>query len=197
MTTLFETGERLGNFEVESGRLNVSDPCYDLGTWCAGVVDNCKLGTWRAEVVKSCEGSWGVRCAALLVHHKDYSRHTLGKYASVTAEFEVGVDSGQAGVFDLKWYKADQVVKESLFTPGLDRICEDEPWYSLCCDRTMGEMGAGTIPHGAVSSSGFGDGCYEAEIFKNEDGECIAIQITFIPKEDEEDEEDDWEENDE
>lgn len=32
----------LGTFENKSGTLIVSDPCYDLGTWCQGIIENAK-----------------------------------------------------------------------------------------------------------------------------------------------------------
>lgn len=30
----------LGAFEVSSDKLVISDPCYNLGTWCMGTVPN-------------------------------------------------------------------------------------------------------------------------------------------------------------
>lgn len=37
-------------FNVTSGQLRVTDPCYDGETWCAGNSDNVKNGRWLASV---------------------------------------------------------------------------------------------------------------------------------------------------
>lgn len=95
-----------------------------------------------------------------------------------TCEFIVGVDSGQAGIFDHQIYRVDEsVIGETEFMP-------EDKWYSSCCDQTLGELGAGVINGGVVSSSGFGDGGYEAFIAKNAEGKVIAVQIVFITEED-------------
>ena len=61
----------LGEFEMTSPVMRVSDPCYERDVWCCGTVDHCKLGTWEAGVLKTDEGEWGTRCAVLAVRHKD------------------------------------------------------------------------------------------------------------------------------
>ena len=60
----------LGEFEMTSPVMRVSDPCYERDVWCCGTVDHCKLGTWEADVLKTDEGEWGTRCAVLAVRHK-------------------------------------------------------------------------------------------------------------------------------
>ena len=42
----------LGSFEVVSGKLAVSDPCYDTDVWCRGELENCKLGNWVATALR-------------------------------------------------------------------------------------------------------------------------------------------------
>ena len=42
----------LGEFEMTSPVMRVSDPCYERDVWCCGTVDHCKLGTWEAGVLK-------------------------------------------------------------------------------------------------------------------------------------------------
>ena len=43
----------LGEFEMTSPVMRVSDPCYERDVWCCGTVDHCKLGTWEAGVLKT------------------------------------------------------------------------------------------------------------------------------------------------
>jgi hypothetical protein len=54
----------------------------------------------------------------------------------------------------------------------------------MCCDKTLSKM-AGVIPFGVVSSSGMGDGTYICEVAKEND-EVVAIQVTFLEEEQEE-----------
>jgi hypothetical protein len=107
----------------------------------------------------------------------------------VEEPFDVGVDSGQAGVFDAAHFRDNLVVM------GVERIskeapiCPEEPWYSICCDRTIGSpCGAGVVPHGAVSSSGFGDGSYRCWTAKDRDGQVVAVKISYLYEEELEDE---------
>lgn len=57
---------KLGQFEVTSGKLRVTDPCYDRSIWCSGYVD-AENGTWEAFVYMSDQGAWGNRVSALEV----------------------------------------------------------------------------------------------------------------------------------
>jgi len=93
-------------------------------------------------------------------------------------EFEVGVDSGQEGIFDFTSFKKDELVKGLKRLYKNDPICPEDPWYSFCCDRTLAEMGAGVIPGGAVSSSGYGDGVYTCSTVKSEK-KVIGILIDY------------------
>ena len=173
------TTEKIGTFRIESGIARVTDPCYDLKTWCSGQVEKVMNGEWKAYVIKSDEGDWGNRCAFLIACHCTIKKKPHYDDTDWREEtFEVGVDSGQAGIFDLKHYKDDNSVAEVKRVHN-ESICEDEPFYSICCDRTLSETGAGVIPFGCVSSSGYGDGGYTCFTMQNEDGQLDAIMIDF------------------
>lgn len=157
----------LGTFQVTSGRLRVTDPCYERDTWCAGVIDNVVRGEWGATVfLKDTSGGWGVRVWVLEVQALGATRILLPWERT---EFEVGVDSGQAGFFDDVMFK------------GRD---QDEEFYDRVCDVTCSEdrlVPAGTIDGvGVVSSSGYGDGGYVCEFRRGEDGRVVAARIIFI-----------------
>ena len=190
----------IGKFDVVSGEVVVSDPCYDLPDkmTCpdlSGVLA-VKNGEWRVTTINSDEGEWGNRVAYLLCRHEDNLFDDPYDFRLQPAEFDVAVDSGQAGVFDKQYFKDDSIVAgvERLYEGEV--ICEDEPWYSICCDRTCSEEGAGVIPYGGLSSSGYGDGCYKCSVIKEVDlteGEkVVGILIDFYldEKEDEYGEED-------
>jgi len=178
----------LGDFQIESGRVIVSDPCYEVDYEINKTIENVKNGTWIAEI--ETQRAWGERVSKLICYHELV--RTPYKLLFEVVSNDIGVDSGQAGIFDLDHFKRDSdavgLVRESK-----DIICENEPWYSMCCDKTLGKNMAGTIPFGVVSSSGLGDGSYVCEVSKR-DGEVVAIQVTFLEdEEDELDNEDDLE----
>ena len=175
--------EAIGTFTNESGKLRVSDPCYVKETWCAGVLD-AKPGQYRAFSVR-CQQEPGY-ISRLLVCHEDHLAPLPGSSLWKLQDIDVGVDSGQAGVFDERYYRDDTTVSDSDRSPDGYTICEDEPWYSICCDRTLSIDKAGVIPFGAVSSAGYGDGSYSCFAVKKND-EVIAVMIEFIPEEDCED----------
>ena len=174
----------LGSFEVVSGKLAVSDPCYDIDVWCRGELENCKRGTWMASVVEKRMGSWGHRICKLIAVHEDFIHAPFSQRE--VAGFEVGVDSGQAGIFDASHYRDGSIVPND----GHKHLFEGEeadPWYDYCCDITLSDQSAGVLPYGCVSSSGFGDGGYDCFIWRNSEGQIVRVEIEYIA-EDEEDE---------
>lgn len=154
-------------------RVRVSDPCYGTGVWCSGVVDNVKEGTYNVDIEISDEGVWGERVKSLIVVHSEYDGHSL----IVKTPFEVGVDSGQCGIYDEDYYNQ--------YHTGDD--CNRE-WYKDICDLTtpFGTKDGKCV----VSSSGFGDGGYNCYLLKDKNNEVVGFQIVFI--EDDCDEEDDY-----
>ena len=191
-------GTMYPQFEIVSGEVRVTDPCYDKDTWCSAGVKGLKKGAWNAFVRKSDEKDWGNRCADLFVWHSDYQKDEVfgiitrkkkrdeeydeikGGMGQKEISASIGVDSGQAGVFDAQFFKDDKAVQGVARVNKGEAICENEPWYSMCCDRTLSEKSWGTIPYGAVSSSGFGDGSYTAYECLNNKKEVVGIRIVFL-----------------
>lgn len=186
----------LGSFELTGTVLRISDPCYDRDVWCCGTVQDCFPGTWEASVLTKDEGSWGHRISVLTARHVTGPKHTAincgvcdrsGTWS--TCDFEVGVDSGQAGIFDEAHYQ-----DITIFEPGTK--CEHEfgdIWYSFCCDLTLSSLHAGVLPYGAVASSGYGDGSYECTAHRNAEHQVDFVVIVFIDDDEEDESEDDEE----
>ena len=104
-------------------KVMVSDPCYGLGTWCQGVLENVLPGVYDCSVEYSDEGDWGIRVVAIEVTHKS----CRGKFIVLDLEdFEVGVDSGQAGIFDYEYYA--KYHKDSTESEHVD-----DDWYDMVC----------------------------------------------------------------
>lgn len=171
----------LGNFQVESGSLMVTDPCYGL-EGIHNEIPNAANGMWMAFAILH-DGI--VEQLVAFKHGGQVSKRHL-------ANFYVYVDSGQAGIFDTAHYSNDEDVAatESFENVSFRDSTDHSQWYKMCCDRTLGDELAGVIPFGIVSSSGYGDGSYCCYYAENEEGQVAAVQIVFAEHEDEEDEED-------
>ena len=181
--------KQIGSFEMTDTIMRVSDPCYDTTTWCCGTIPNCLTGQWDSAVVYSDEGIMGQRIALLVAKHSG-SVHSFDLCDKIRADeeniyysagwevcgFEVGVDSGQAGFFDEAHYQ-----DESVFAGHpAPHVSYGGLWYSHCCDRTLSEDQAGTIPYGVISCSGYGDGGYTALMHKTAGGQVDCVAIVYL-----------------
>lgn len=175
---------KVGEFEIKSGKVMVSDPCYNKKTWCQGTIDNIKKGKWIGEVVMSDEGTWGNRVAYLIAYHNGCKNIDYESSNWIDKRFEVGVDSGQAGIFDYNDFHGGE--------KGNDDYEDRNSWYRKCCDLTCNGSCSGVIEGGIVSSSGCGDGGYKCRVIE-EKGKVVAILIDYGLMEEEED----WGEEDE
>ena len=166
---------KVGSFQISSSKVIVTDPCYSIGIWCQGIIPSVKNGTWLASVLQTKIEGWGDRNTSLIVTHQDYPDADPARLA----EFEVGVDSGQAGIFDLKSYPDDD---------NHGKYNDESSFYGNACSITLNTANsAGTLyDTGVVSRSGFGDGGYNCYTASNDAGEVVAIRIVFIPEYDEE-----------
>ena len=166
----------------------VSDPCYDIPTWCQAIVSNVLPGTYVPEVDYSDERDWGVRVSNLSATHKDFfDKPGLIEWSEHPAV--IGVDSGQCGIFDKRYYRDDKH-SESY---GIDKLFGDDwsekdgdDWYQRMCTLTSNEGACGSSPDGIVSTSGYGDGSYTLLIGKIED-QVVAFHIVYIGSEEDDD----------
>jgi len=180
----------MGQFEINSGAMVCSDPCYTTDVWCMQTVKNVKNGTWIAEVETVEPSGWGERIGALRVFHSDYYLGTDKNVVQEELAGTFGVDSGQFGFFDADGYRKDESVREIPkydFGADYDREEGDE-WYRACAKITLSGDSWGTLPKGVVSSSGLGDGSYSVTATKNADGEYVAFEVVFIDMSEEDEE---------
>lgn len=168
--------EPIGSFVLKTSTVMMSDPCYSLDTWCQLKVENVQTGEWNAYIKQSDEGDWGVRISELIAVKSD--KPLKDRWKRIGDDGIIGVDSGQAGIFDLKHYRDDSVILKRAkykIAPGGNHAL----WYAECCEITLARTGAGVIPYGCVSSSGIGDGAYNAYKQENKDG-IYALRIKFL-----------------
>lgn len=147
----------IGTFKVTGGKLLVTDPCYDLGTWCQGVLKNVHNGVWEASVELA-----GKRVGRL--HVKAVGQVPVGPWFD--QDFDVGVDSGQAGFFTHSKYPRESA--------------DDSAFYGRCCDATLSGRAGIIEGTGVVSQSGWGDGGYLCRTRRNKDDKLVEAEIVFI-----------------
>lgn len=137
------------------------DPCYDLEQVRRDcLISNVKSGLFVCHLVICDAGAWGKRVKSISVSsvdNKDVISHT--------DKFLTGVDSGQCGIFDSKYYE--------------DNYDKNE-WYNRVCDITIDNFGGNIDNAGTVSRAGLGDGCYEVVVERNSFGKAVEIKIIFI-----------------
>ncbi len=157
----------------------VSDPCYEYPTWCTGTVENVKPGNYNTNVIyyKDTDNFFNGRVSELIAIHESYTNKDLPWQIT---EADIGVDSGQCGIFDF------EQVKDII---GAGEWDEEDEFYAKACactddDKQYGEIGT----YGVISRSGVGDGSYDLYV-ADIDGEIVGIKVVFINSDEDEDEE--------
>jgi hypothetical protein len=152
----------VGTFNVTSGVLVATDPCYESSMDDTNAIKKVKNGKWMCFVVhEHCGEHWGDRIKRLCINHESFDDDENALWEP--CDFTVGVDSGQAGFFD------GAIVHKT----------HEELYHVICESSRDGMVGENY----AVSSSGFGDGGYECAVTRNKDGEVVAAMIEFIEDE--------------
>lgn len=148
----------VGSFKMEGDVMRVSDPCYKKDVWCAGTIHNCKIGDWETAVVLSDEGQFGVRVAMLVAYHCDSGVSfsladkilSDGRFVPGTGfehcDFEVGVDSACAGLYDDSKFGLDEVFADAPPAPEYYGNGQGAVWYSHCCCATDTSCGLESSP---------------------------------------------------
>lgn len=151
----------------------VSDPCYELDTWCAGTLNNVLPGEYICDIAKV-HNRWGDRVSHLYAIHSNYNNIKLNDI-NEAQDFVVGVDSGTAGIFDYDYYALNHLGKTNDY------------WYKQhICNafypdfRYLGIDIIHTHNKGVASNTGFGDGSYTCFVKRNDEGQIIAIMIEYI-----------------
>ena len=161
----------------------VSDPSYEVPTWCQEIIKNVRPGVYNTEVDYRKHNCYGERIHSLTVLHEIIKRPVWKHHSN-----NIGVHTGQAGVFCMTSYRNDDIVgnlpwlTEKGYPFGNHPYPvkeEGQQWYVKMCDRTLTEKGWGTYDTGVVSSSGYGDGTYELLVTEM-DGMIHGFKIIFI-----------------
>ena len=179
----------LGTFEVISGRLIVSDPCYERGNKYSGLLKYVRIGKWNAYVSRGNRGNWGLRNAELIISHVDFDLLNNNNDLEEKTDDDIDVYSGQVGFFDYSLYPANK--------DSQGEYNESGTFYGKCCVATLNTPNVADIidNRGVVSSSGISDGGYGLHVIKNKDGEIIKTRIVFIYEDEDKEEYDELADN--
>lgn len=148
--------------------VNLTDPSYRRDVWCRINDVPMVQGNYGCVAVLSDEGEWGKRVAKIgiyldgVIPDKEDMQLIVDSNGSPR---EVGVDSGNAGIFTApidfaKWEWVEWCNNHD---------CHDRFW--------LDEDGCAS---GFAAMSGFGDGGYYAYVHKCYDGLADAVEIVFI-----------------
>ena len=160
-------------FQVKSGKLIITDPCYDKEP---GNIVKATNGEWVASIKTKDFGDWGVRVVSLTAEVKYYIPNSI-----FLRSLDVGVDSGQAGIFDAAAYPEGSTGEFRDLSSFYGQACQLTNSDNDDRANYLGEIGF-------VSSTGFGDGCYNADVYGDPKTRAAdKIVITFIDKEESED----------
>lgn len=159
--------------DIDDGLVDVTDPCYDRGTWCAEWELKVKSGKYDVRII----GGGKDRVKAIYALHRDISKEIAA--VSDFSDWEIhssaiGVDAGLCGFFN---HKPDYSVEEWLVFCDRLRDMDNEQ------EKTTGRMYADTYiiePNGVCSSSGYGDGSYPLYVHRDGDGEIDGLCVIFI-----------------
>jgi hypothetical protein len=168
--------EKLGNFKTTDGLLRITDPCYTKDTWCSGTIPECEVGTWSAFLLYVHKGDWGTRVSEILAIFGDVSVEDAQKFLDEKewkmTSIDVGVDSGQCGIFQDSEYPEGETGDYG----------DKDSFYDTCCKLTLGNNQGGIVSikgTGVVSSSGYGDGSYDCLITET-NSIVSGIRVVFI-----------------
>jgi len=170
-----------------SENVRVSDPCYTDDVWCKTQLKNVLPGGYNWKIAHSDEGDWGVRISSITLVHENYVDNE-----SLEWEFhsDIGVDSGQAGVFCESSYRNDEIAA-GITTPEYDFMVPldsaGDAWYTKICKFTLGGEGYGAYDTGVVSCSGIGDGSYPLYVVYDRNEKIIGMQIDYLLGDEEDD----------
>jgi hypothetical protein len=164
------------DFKITSGKIHCTDPCYSIDTWCGNYNLRAQNGDWVATIYYD-DIEERVACWKAWLVEKTHQATTTESEKWERLPNEIGVDSGQAGIFDASIYPKTK--KEQ------GEYGEMDTFYGKCCDATLHTTGdCGTVVNqGFLSSTGYGDGEYTGYVLKNEQGEIFAVKVVFIDDE--------------
>lgn|SRR5574344_2115813 len=149
--------------EIKDGAY-LTDPCYNITTWCQQLLNNVKGGKWVVDYEFNDETEQVV----LSLAHEDYGMDIFNNYDEIKDSALLGVDSGTIGIFDKKYYEKYHYNNTI-----------DDSWYEnkVCYFTQELRRGANIIDgKGVWVNTSYGDGEYIAQLYIKDNKVC-GIEI--------------------
>lgn len=157
-----KTYKKVGTLEINSGRIDITDPCYDADVWCRMNNVEIKAGIYDCYVLLG--GSKGRRVDAMAIVHQDANLDTPIDIDDMQAIDYVCVDAGLMSISEA----------------GTKPDYTDEEWEKICHylfdKRTSGPTvlvtSQLTFRHDKQmfwATSGDGDGSYDVFVINTHD----------------------------
>lgn len=142
-------------FEVKSGEIIISDPCYTEATYKQGRLANIRKGRWIAGELTEGGKSF------LEIRHKDIVVNTP-KLKWEEIDGDLVSDSGLIGIFDIFEFKP----------------CSEQ-WFRNCCELTK-DCKVGILPKGCVANTVLHEGPFEFYLARHlEKRDVVAIKVSL------------------
>jgi hypothetical protein len=166
---------------ILSKNVRVSDPCYTDDVWCKTQLTDVLPGAYNWEVSFNDTSGWGHRVSGITLIHNSFDDDDSIEWQYHS---EIGVDSGQAGIFCESSYRNDEVASGITTPSNVDFAYEEngegEAWYAKMCKFTLSDDSYGAYDTGIVSSSGIGDGGYPLYVAYDNNDNIIAMKIDYL-----------------
>lgn len=147
--------EKVGVLNLDGGKIDITDPCYDDDVGCRINSVSVKPGKYNCYVKIDDAYRFSQVQEIRIV------RQGSSKFANNWKFLDwIGVDAGLAGFF---------------VSPKKDY--SDKEWKEFC--DSLQDDDYFVREYGFFSQSGFGDGEYGAEVAKDNDDNIIAVRIKF------------------
>jgi hypothetical protein len=201
VTSIYHIAEFENNefFDQTSDKMIVSDPSYDYiakehepGSGLMKlnlVLDNVAKGKWRALLlINSLHIDQNAALLCFSDENEKWKKDREFINYSIFGDWKkvgtIGVDSGQAGIYDLKYYRDDNVVPKKISKNSETSSALNSPgkeWFEMNNNLTSEPTDyGGVMKYGTVSASGHGDGLYNVYVLRDNKSKIVGVKIIFI-----------------
>jgi len=149
----------------------VSDPSYELGTWCSGILDGVLEGKYIIDYFKA-EDRWDGH--TMVLTHESMAFDDIG-LPTIKLPMDIGMDGGMVAIAPFAVWKSDDNVPE-----GLEINYGWEPkWFTSLIPLDSLGLSYRVVNDVLCSSSGYGDGAASLFVRRTRRQEIYQIMVRF------------------
>lgn len=170
----------LGVFVQSCDTIIIGDPSVPKDNDGLCVLQNVDLGLWSSAVYEVALPNFpNEQRVALLLSKSQRCPYTFQQMVEQMFFWKkvpngILTGNGAIGLFDTRYYQDPT----SLGIPPVEAGCQR--WIQHCIDVTLDYPYAGVLPHGIISSSGEGEGAYDAYYLRDSDGKVVGVVLDYM-----------------